>query len=180
MKREILIVVLSLCLYLTGCSKESSGISGTVVDAETGKPIEGAVVLVEWTRQCGIGDKHTESIKVVENITDKSGKFRISGTLSPLVHSRNLTIYKKGYVAWSSRIIFPDYRNRTDFRWDDYYTFRLEHFKSEYSYVDHTAFISSAINSTIGNKKIITEAYYWEEMEASKERDKIRNTQISR
>ena len=49
-----------LVFMVTNCSAE---ITGTVVDAETGKPIEGAVVLVEWTMTKGVpGMSHTESL----------------------------------------------------------------------------------------------------------------------
>ena len=58
-----------LVLMVTSCNAE---ITGTVVDAETGQPIEGAVVLVEWTMTKGVpGMSHTESYKIVEEITDK-------------------------------------------------------------------------------------------------------------
>ncbi len=170
MKKQIIFALLLMIFIVTGCSANSKGISGTVVDAETRKPIEGAAVLVEWTRATGIGDKHTSSVKVVEKVTDKEGKFSVFGTLMPFVDPPDVTVYKKGYVAWSSRNIFPDYRNRTDFQRGVAHTFRLEHFKHEYSYVEHTSFISSAIRSTIGNKRKMKEAYYWEEIEASRER----------
>jgi hypothetical protein len=68
-------------------------------------------------------------------------------------------------------MIFPDWRNRTNFRWGNY-TFQLESFKPDYSHDKHTSFIHSATNASLGNKKLIEEAYRWEEIEASKERDR--------
>ena len=49
-----------LLVFMVGsCSAE---ITGTVVDAETGKPIEGAVILVEWTMTKGVpGMSHTKA-----------------------------------------------------------------------------------------------------------------------
>ena len=170
MRIKSMFLILFIYVLTTGCCP---GINGTVVNAETGKPIEGAVVLVEWTKTKGLpGMPYTESYKVIEAVTDKEGNFRISGVYNPFIDPPYVTVYKKGYVAWNSRIIFPDYRNRTDFKWGKTYTFKLEHFKPEYSYIDHTAFLSSAINSSIGKKEMIEDAYYWEELEASKERDK--------
>ena len=168
MKKIQSVLVIIIVLMVSGCS---ASMTGTVVDGETGAPMEGAVVLIEWTRQTGIGDKHTVSVKVVEKVTDKGGKFSVWGTLNPFVNPPDVTVYKKGYVAWSSRIIFPDWRNRTDFKWGDSYTFRLEHFKSEYSYDEHTSFIHSVTNSSIGIKKVISAAYRWEELKASDELD---------
>jgi len=168
-------VIITICLLFicSSCSASSSGISGIVVDAETGKPIDGAVVMVEWTKTKGIGLTHTESYKVVEVLTDKDGKFKVPGVRTIFVDP-HLTIYKKGYVAWNDEVIFPGYKKRTDFKWGETHTFKLEHFRPEYSYDKHTSFISSAISSTIGKKPLITEAYYWEELKASEERDKAR------
>jgi hypothetical protein len=105
-----------MLVLLTGCYKP---ISGTVVDSDTNAPIEGAVVMVEWTKTHGIGDHWTESYKVADTVTDKEGKFTLPGCYRPFVNEPDVTIYKKGYVAWSSRWIFPDRRNRTDFKWGD-------------------------------------------------------------
>ena len=171
MKIKHLFLAVMMSFLSTGCYGE---ITGTVVDAETGKPIEGAVILVEWTKTKGLGLTHTESYKVVEVLTDKEGKATISGTFSPFVDYPDVAVYKKGYVAWSSRIIFPDHINRTDFKWKNNYVFRLEHFKPEYSYIDHSSFIGRAINAGLSDKKIIYEAYKWERKKASKERDKRR------
>jgi len=168
MKIKHLLIAVMMLFLSTGCYRE---ITGTVVDAETGKPIEGAVILVEWTKTKGFGLTHTESYKVVEVLTDKEGKATISGTFSPFVNPPYVTVYKKNYVAWSSRIIFPDRINRTDFKWKNNYVFRLEHFKAEYSYIEHTSFIRSAIASGRGDKKVIYEAFGWERKKASKERD---------
>jgi hypothetical protein len=48
--------------------------TGTVQDAETGAPIEGAVVFVEWTKTKGLpGLTSTKVYKIVEVETDKDG-----------------------------------------------------------------------------------------------------------
>lgn len=171
MKTKYLIAIITLLFLTSGCY---GSIIGTVVDAETSKPIEGAVVLGEWTKRHGIGDYHTESVKVVEVVTDKEGKFKISGILDPFVDPPDVTVYKKGYICWSSRIIFPDYRNRTDFRWDKTYTFRLEHFKPEYSYDEHYYFITSAARpeNATEKKSLFLKAYdEWEKEKAIRERN---------
>ena len=165
-----LIITLMLVL-LTGCYKP---INGTVVDVDTNAPIEGAVVIVEWTRTHGIGNYSTESYKVAETLSDKDGKFTLPGCYRPFVTEPDVTIYKKGYVAWSSRWIFPDRRNRTDFKWGNR-VFKLELFKKEYTYDEHTDFIRSSINSSMNldAKQTIYRAFYWETQLASKERDLI-------
>ena len=77
-------VILSIIVFIIFRPCSYPPMTGTVVDAETGKPIEGAVVLVEWTKTHGIGEHWTESFKVEESVTDREGKFTITG-----IDSRN-------------------------------------------------------------------------------------------
>lgn len=161
MRIRYTILAITLLFLTSGCY---ATISGTVVDAETGEPIEGAVVLVEWTKTKGLGLTYTESYKVIEAITDKEGKVTISGTLSPLVDPPSVTVYKRGYVAWNDKFIFPGYKKREDFTWGNGYIFKMERFKEGYSYSEHVSFIRTAISSTLAyeKKKKIREAFNWE------------------
>jgi hypothetical protein len=164
-------MIIGLCLVL-GCNEDVTGI---VVDAETGQPIEGAVVLVEWTETRGIpGMTVTDSYKVVEAVTDKEGKAEISGVLSPFVRGPEVTVYKKGYVAWNNHYIFPGWKKRTDFKWANNYIFKLEIFKPEYGYDDHASFIQSSISSSAASEKkqLMKNSYRWEELKALDERRK--------
>jgi hypothetical protein len=174
------ILLIASMFSVSGCSAYYSDMTGTVVDAETGKSIEGAVVLVEWTKRVGLGDYHTESVKVVEVVTDKKGEFTVTGLINPFVDPPDVTVYKKGYVAWNNRSIFPDYKRRDDFVWKSGSVFKLEHFVSSYSYDAHVSFINSMISSTIAydRKKGMREAFEWETDLAYKEvkekRDQIK------
>jgi len=159
------VIVATILIYLSGCY---AGITGHVIDAETQQPIEGAIVLVEWTKKHGFGDAWTESYKVVEALSDKEGNVKIAGCYSPFVEPPDVTVYRKGYVAWSSRWIFPDRRNRTDFRWGKGYVFNLEKFKDTYSYADHDGFISLSISDTIGWEGKIKFIRIYEEAERDK------------
>jgi len=134
MNARILAVCVLVVLLSSGCYLP---INGRVVDAETQLPIEGAIVLVEWTKKHGFGDAWTESYKVVEVVSDKDGKLKIEGCYSPFVQPPDVTVYKKGYVAWNDENIFPSYKKRTDFRWGNY-VFKLQRFKEEYTFVKHT------------------------------------------
>lgn len=162
-------ILIILIIFLTsGCY---ATITGTVVDAETGEPIEGAVVLVEWTKTKGLGLTYTESYKVVEVITDKEGKVTISGVLSPLVDPPTVTVYKKGYVAWNNKFIFPDYQHRKDFKYKDSISIKMDRFKEGFSHNEHISFIETAINSTLAYEKKgkIRKAFDWETDLARKE-----------
>ena len=169
MKIKYIILAIIFLFLVTGCEGE---ITGIVVDAETGQPIEGAVILVEWTTQHGFGLTYTESYKVVEVVTDKNGKASIEGVSSPFVSTPRVTIYKQGYVAWNNEFIFPDWKKRTDFKWENNYVFKLEKFKPEYSYDKHADFIdkSHGFGMALEKKQSIWKAYEWERDLARKER----------
>lgn len=164
MRIKLLILIISIHLCMTGCYSE---ITGKVVDADTGKPIEGAVVLVEWTITKGLGHTSTESYKVIEAVSDKDGHVTISGNIAnPLVNRPRMTVYKKGYVAWNNEYIFPNWGKRKDYKWSDGLIVKLEPFKKEFSRADHVYFLHSVTHWG----KLIDEAYRWEEIE--KERQK--------
>jgi hypothetical protein len=162
-KHVILIAITAVLIVLSIMTSLLKSISGTVVDAETGKPVEGAVVLVEWTRRVGIGDYHTVSVRAAETITDKEGKFYVFGPLHPFVDPQDVTVYKKGYVAWNNKFIFPDYAHRKQSQ-DIYDQIRLDEFKSVYSHDKHVSFIRSCIHSAfVSHKKIkIRTSFEWE------------------
>lgn len=163
MKIRFLIFILTMLLFSTGCE---TNITGMVRDAETGKPIEGAVVLTEWLTTKGLpGLTNTESSKVIEVITDKVGKFMIAAASTDTPH---VTVYKKGYVAWNSEYIFPDYKKRTDFKWLDGLTLNIEKFKSEYSHKTHVKFIGSGAIAGSGGT-LLDDAYSWERIIARQE-----------
>jgi hypothetical protein len=172
MKINQFILTVVMVLLASSCYAE---MSWTVVDAETGMPIEGAVVLVEWTITKGLpGLTNTESYEVKEALTDKEGKVRISGVLNPFAKP-HVTIYKKGYVAWNSEFIFPDFKKRKDFRWATGNLFSLEKYKPQYKFTAHIKFIHSAIRLGLGDKHLIIKAIDWEENKASEERQKSTN-----
>ena len=164
MKRKhiILITIVVILVVLSILTSLLKSVSGTVVDAETGKPIEGAVVLVEWTRRVGIGDYHTVSVRIAETVADKEGKFTAFGPLHPFVDPPNVTVYKRGYVAWNSKITFPDYKVRTDFKWRNGYEFKLQNFKPVFTHDAHVTFILRSYSFGLGANSKFQEAWQWE------------------
>lgn len=170
MKNCLLLVVTFLLVFATtDCYAD---ISGTVIDTETGKPIEGAVVFMEWTKTKGLGLTYTETYKIIEKLTDKEGNFKVSRVLNPFVNPPTIVIYKKGYVAWRNDIIFPDYKKREDFQWGIPLFFRLESFKKTYSHSQHLFFFQSDINLNTSSK--LYQAYSWENPLARKEEELLR------
>ncbi len=143
------LIMLLTVFALSGCYRP---IEGRVIDAETQQPIEGAVVLVEWTKRHGIGHYWTTSYKVIQVVSDKDGIVKIEGCYSPFVEPPDVTVYRKGYVAWSDKSIFPEFKRRTDFAWGDT-VFKLEKFKNTYSYVRHELFIHDSIHVGLASEK---------------------------
>lgn len=77
--KKMILLLLTL-VWLSGCtSLKTPEINGVVVDAETGKPIEGAYVVASWGRTYGsvggrLGGKDVKEIKIQ---TDANGYFGI-------------------------------------------------------------------------------------------------------
>ena len=68
---------LVLALAITGCA---TTLRGQVVDAQTGQPIPGAVILGVWTKGGGVpGLAHTDLVGVREAETDAEGRFELGG-----------------------------------------------------------------------------------------------------
>lgn len=160
-----LIVLLTLISYVRG-------ISGTVVDAETGEAIKGAVIHVEWTITKGVpGLSYTKDYKTSEALTDSEGRFRIFGVLNPLVNPPIVVIYKRGYVAWRNDYIFPQYCKRAPLHLKNNNLFRLERFK-KYSHSRHILFFSGDLSLTASSK--LQKAYSWEDVLATREEELMR------
>ncbi len=171
MNRYRMSTILPLLLILSGCYFP---MSGRVIDAETHQPIEGAVVLVEWTKTHGFGEYWTESYKVFETLSDKEGKVNLPGCYSPFVNAPDVTVYKKGYVAWNNKLIFPHYKRRATPVWGSAMTFNLERFLTRYTYIDHRLFVSGAAHLGMADeKKKLFETYY-DEGESSKVQEELR------
>jgi hypothetical protein len=164
MKRKYFFLIIIASISITSIATSFlMSINGTVVDAETGKPVEGAIVLVEWTRRVGPIDYHTTSVRAAEAITDVHGHFHVFGPIHPFVDPVNVTVYKKGYVAWNNKYVFPGFvqRNQMESVYDQ---IQLERFQTYYSHEKHVFFIGSCILSTLAynDKKVLSAAFEWE------------------
>ena len=106
-----------------------------VIDAETGKPVEGAIALAQWFRAGGGGmfEGGVDVLdKAVETYSDKEGKIYIRGSWGMHIFSSSprLTVYKPGYVLWDSRRLCPTDMPRTDFD-ENHRTVKLLNFDIE-------------------------------------------------
>jgi hypothetical protein len=120
---------------------------GQVVDADTEKPIQGAIVLASWSFARGLGlvGPSGATTRTVE--TDVDGRYTIPrlsdlpGGLSTRVAGFTLVVYKRGYVGYRSDRFFRDGAARSDFA-QHANMVRLEAFSEELSHVRHLAFVA--------------------------------------
>jgi hypothetical protein len=96
-------------LFLAGCGSPvyvAAPTYGKVVDAETGEPIAGAIVIANWQLVAGSfdGPRQRGQLEVKETVTDRDGRFRMSGfiRLNPRLHELRdddpqVLIFKPGY-----------------------------------------------------------------------------------
>lgn len=112
MRKILLILILtSLVLSVTSCYgfaviRKDGPYEGKVIDADTGGPIEGVVVLGEWGREhiSPGGATHT-FYDAKETITDKNGEFYIEGMglkILSNVTPMDVLIFKAGYKYFGS------------------------------------------------------------------------------
>jgi hypothetical protein len=157
------LTILALCVFNTACmqttawlldgappeSKDAKypSITVNVVDVETGVPIEGAVILLQWTTTGFAYGPSTSNYKIVEGMSDNKGKIAIPLVRKLRVHPPYVTVFKRGYVGWRHNRIFPGYEKRQFFTLRDGYTFRLERFRKEYSIKEHKDFVRSVYAS---------------------------------
>jgi len=143
-------------------------VTGQVVDAETGKPIENAVTTVSWMEP-GPGPPGlagTATTEEAEDVSDTKGRFKLPIYASLLgVQKYRMVVYKKGYICWSSVRIFPkEYiwnenepilppmKKRTDFTPRDGMIIRLEPLKEQNSRELHAVFTVNA-GAGIGTRR---------------------------
>ena len=85
--KKAVIALLGIVLFLSGCTyrcfhpvRYDSAYRGKIVDAATGEPIEGVVVLAVWHRSLwSPGGAVTKYYDARETVTDKDGEFEIPG-----------------------------------------------------------------------------------------------------
>jgi len=152
---------LYLLVFTIGCNTYPN-ITGLVLDAETGQRIEDAIVLVEWTKTEGVGFTSTALAKVQEVVTDKEGRFVLSGMWGVRLDEPNLIAYKRDYVEWNNKVVFPGYGKRNDFHWNQGVALYLNRFRLPLSREEHARFLSSRIYSTAASQLRIFREFQWE------------------
>lgn len=108
MKKLLRLTTMLLALLpLTACGVSSKPIEGQVVDAETKKPIAGAIVIARWRgTYSALVDTHTSCYHVETATTDKDGYYKIPGwwemPKGPFFSEDSMVLdaYKPGYEKY--------------------------------------------------------------------------------
>lgn len=134
----------------------AEAIEGWVIDAETGKPIEGVIVLAHWQLKGGFeGGTPVNELKILESVTDKGGrysfpawgpKFALMGQLRSA--SPEILMFKRGYKF--QRLNNNWYRDRDTSTSDwNKKTVKLEPFAGTLEqYAQHLSSLSSDLWTT--------------------------------
>lgn len=151
MKIFLTISLVLIIHLISGCS-HYSGLNGKVVDKATGKPLEGALVVVQWTRPDihSIEGFSTAVLMNTETLTDKEGRFAIKNTpLNPFANQPEMIIIKEGYIPWRNDEIFPGGNKEKDKKWMNNETYKLDVFTEKYTYdqIDSFLFLQSGGNA---------------------------------
>jgi hypothetical protein len=138
MKRTLAFGVVLLWLPLSACGfiYSAEAIEGWVVDAGTGKPIDGVVVVAHWQLKGGFeGGTPIAELQILEAVTDSSGryyfpawgpKFSLTGNLRS--ESPEILMFAPGYKFLGLSNQWYEGRDSSKFDYNKK-TVRLERFK---------------------------------------------------
>jgi hypothetical protein len=157
MKLKLTLVFMLISFVLSGCATVKP--TATVVNDETGMPIEGAVAIAIWrgdTEDCtlvqGLEGGCWGFKKAEEVVSDKEGNINIETFwdyhFSSSDYEPRLTVYKFGYVCWDQQKIFaPDWKwtARKDFN-KKHRIVRMKKWPLGMSFHEHSSFMSNVTN----------------------------------
>ena len=166
---KIALILLSLVLFVTWIECEQRFVvTGRVVDATTGKPVEGASIAIHWsgTHIAAMFVPYASGTYLIENAkatSDKDGYFEIP---KYFLKSFYMGVYKKGHVCWSSNRIFLKGGKRTKRIWfwvRPGMTIKLEPMTSEYPRFEHASFVIAVSSASGGLEGTGEEIKYFKE-----------------
>jgi len=121
---------------------------GRVLDADSGKPVDGATVLASWAFETGRGLVGPAGSRAVIVETDADGRYRVDRAPAPAdgrwrIARFTLVVWKQGYLGWRSDRRFADLARRHDFAQTGAEV-RLEPLRPDAPIARHLAFIGIA------------------------------------
>ena len=153
---------------------------GIVLDADTDRPISGAVVAASWAFERGVGLQAPLASREIVVESGVDGRYSIPrltdvpdatlpGGMSTRLRRFTLIVYKRGHVAWRSDRRFGDGGRRRDFSQLGNRA-RLEKWQQGYRHADHLVFLGG------GDK--VRAAAAWELQPAALELDGEKSSTI--
>jgi hypothetical protein len=136
---------------------------GKVVDADSERPIAGALVAASWAFERGIGVEGPLDAEEIVTQTGADGRYevprleRLPTGLSARVRRFTLIVYRKGFVGWRSDRRFPGRQARRDFS-QRANLVRLERWQPAFPHAQHLLFL--------GGGAKMREAAAWEAQQA--------------
>jgi hypothetical protein len=146
---------------------------GIVLDADTERPVAGAIVAGSWAFERGIGLQAPAGSREVVVESGVDGRYTIPrlidvpGGASTRVRRFTLIVYRRGHVAWRSDRRFPDRGMRHDFSQQGNKV-HLEKWQSGWKHAEHLVFL--------GGGPKVRAAAAWELQPAALELDGERAT----
>lgn len=136
--------------------------SGTVIDSQTGEPIQGASVLFFWEKAVPTPMKaYSEVFEARLVYTDRKGTYHIARIIPNLglqgvLESTNIVIYQPGYQAYDIRIshVSPYGKSASSFKEKDNIV-KLDRIPPNFDHQKHLQILSSALSRI--------RAYQWED-----------------
>ena len=126
-RRTLLIMALFLLTIFAGCTpvRYENDYKGKIIDVDTGKPIEGVVVLGVWSKAYPTpGGAAHEFYDAREAVTDKNGEFTIPGMgllILSNIESMRVLIFKAGYEylgLWSWKPFIENAIPQKNIQWE--------------------------------------------------------------
>jgi hypothetical protein len=153
---------------------------GIVLDADTDRPISGAVVAASWAFERGIGLQAPLAAREIVVESGVDGRYSIPrltdlpnadlpGGMSTRLRRFTLIVYRRGHVAWRSDRRFGDGGRRRDFSQLGNRV-RLEKWQQGYRHADHLVFL--------GGGEKVRAAASWELQPAALELDGEKSSAI--
>ncbi|MEO5767959.1 MAG: hypothetical protein ABIS92_06375, partial [Polyangia bacterium] len=136
---------------------------GKVIDADSERPIAGALVVGSWAFERGIGVSGPLAAEEFVTQTGVDGRYaiprlrRLPTGLSTRVRRFTVIIYQRGYVGWRSDRRFVGRQARADFSQRGNLV-RLERWQASYAHGQHLLFL--------GGGPKVREAAAWEAQQA--------------
>ena len=155
-KRLVIFATAFLWLPLTGCATvyHAEAIEGWVVDAETGKPLEGVIIVAHWELKGGLeGGIPIAELQILETVTDANGRYFFPAwgpTVIPPTgylggDSPGLMLFKSGYRSRGFSNLYSETYGTSTFFYNKK-TLKLERFRgTPAEYAEHLSSLSSSL-----------------------------------